>query len=118
MNSPAPAGRPPPRRIASVIRLRPGKEAEYRALHAAVWPGVLAALKAAKISNYTIFLRDGMLFSYLEYEGEDYESDTRKIAMDETTRSWWRLTDPCQQPLDTAREGEHWVLAEEVFHLD
>ena len=29
------------RRIASVIRLRPEKEAEYRALHADAWPGVL-----------------------------------------------------------------------------
>jgi len=118
MSGPSPAGHSRPRRVASVIRLRPEKEAEYRALHAAAWPGVLATLKAANVSNYSIFLRDGFLFSYLEYEGQDYESDMRQIAGDETTRSWWQLTDPCQQPLDTAGEGERWVDAEEVFHLD
>jgi L-rhamnose mutarotase len=33
------------RRVASVIRLRPEKEAEYRALHAHAWPGVLDTLR-------------------------------------------------------------------------
>jgi L-rhamnose mutarotase len=107
-----------PRRIAAVIRLRPEKEAEYRALHAAAWPEVLATLKAARISNYSIFLRDGLLFSYLEYEGDDYEADTRLIAADEATQRWWKLTDPCQQRLDTAGDGEPWAPAEELFHLD
>ncbi|MER5519861.1 L-rhamnose mutarotase [Streptomyces sp. NPDC002763] len=30
-------------RVATVIRLPPEKEAEYRALHSAVWPDVLVA---------------------------------------------------------------------------
>src|SRR5207248_2634148 len=46
-------------RIATVIRLRPEKEAEYRALHADAWPKVLDALRAAHVTNYSIFLRDG-----------------------------------------------------------
>ena len=106
------------RRVASVIRLRPEKEAEYRALHADAWPGVLETLRAANITNYSIFLRDGMLFSYLEYAGDDYGADTARIAADETTRQWWKLTDPCQQPLDTAADGEWWAPAEELFHAD
>ncbi|QXE33703.1 L-rhamnose mutarotase [Streptomyces sp. GMY02] len=106
------------RRFAAVIRLRPEKEAEYRALHAAAWPGVLAALKRAHIGNYSIFLRDGLLFSYLEYTGTDYAADTALIAADPVSREWWALTDPCQQPLDSAAEGERWAAAEEIFHLD
>lgn len=106
------------RRIASVIRLRLEKEAEYRALHADAWPGVLATLRAANITNYSIFLRDGLLFSYLEYAGDDYAADTARIAADETTRHWWELTDPCQQPLDSATDGEWWAPAEELFHTD
>ncbi len=106
------------RRIASVIRLRPEKEAEYRALHAAVWPGVLAMLRTANITNYSIFLRDGMLFSYLEYTGDDYAADTALIAADEQTQRWWKLTDPCQQPVESAADGEWWAPAEEVFHAD
>jgi L-rhamnose mutarotase len=106
------------RRIASVIRLRPEKEAEYRALHEAVWPSVLATLRAANVTNYSIFLRDDLLFSYLEYTGDDYAADTARIAADPETQRWWTLTDPCQQPLDTAAEGERWAPAEEVFHAD
>lgn len=106
------------RRIASVIRLRPEKEAEYRALHAEAWPGVLDTLRGAHVTNYSIFLRDGLLFSYMEYTGEDYEKDMAAVAADETTQQWWRLTDPCQQPVDTATDGEWWAPADEVFHLD
>ncbi|MFJ1930554.1 L-rhamnose mutarotase [Streptomyces sp. NPDC088131] len=106
------------RRFASVIRLRPEKEAEYRALHADAWPQVLATLKRAGIGNYSIFLRDGLLFSYLEYGAEDYEADQALIAADPTTRRWWELTDPCQQPVESAAAGESWAPAEEVFHLD
>jgi L-rhamnose mutarotase len=105
-------------RIASVIRLRPEHEAEYRTLHADAWPGVLDALRAAQVRNYSIFLRDGLLFSYLEYTGDDYAADMAVVAQDETTRRWWQLTDPCQQPLDSAADGEWWAPAEELFHLD
>ena len=105
-------------RVASVIRLKPEHEEEYRRLHNAVWPDVLAALKRAHVRNYSIFLRDGLLFSYLEYDGADYAADMAGIAADEATRRWWRLTDPCQQPVDSAAEGERWAPAEEVFHLD
>ena len=106
------------RRFASVIRLRPEREAEYRRLHAEPWEGVLAALRAGNVTNYSIFLRDGLLFSYLEYAGQDYEANMARIAAAEETRRWWQLTDPCQQPLDSAAAGEWWAPAEEVFHLD
>ena len=105
-------------RVASVIRLRPEHEEAYRELHRAAWPEVLAALTRAHVRNYSIFLRDGLLFSYLEYDGDDYAADMAAIAADDVTRRWWQLTDPCQQPLDTVAEGEWWAPAEEVFHLD
>jgi len=106
------------KRVASVIRLRPEQEGTYRELHAAVWPTVLATLRKANVTNYSIFLRDGLLFSYLEYAGDDYVADTARIAADPETRRWWELTDPCQQPLDTAVDGEWWAPAEELFHAD
>ena len=92
-------------RVASVIRLRPEHEEAYRELHRAAWPEVLAALTRAHVRNYSIFLRDGLLFSYLEYVGDDYAADMDAIAADEATRRWWELTDPCQQPLDSAAKG-------------
>ena len=105
------------RRVASVIGLRPERAAEYLELHRSVWPEVQATLRAAQVTNYSIFLRDGLLFSYFEYVGEDYEADMARIAADPVTQSWWQRTDPCQQPLPSAAAGERWAEAEEVFRL-
>src|SRR5258706_14403657 len=108
----------PMKRVATVIRLRPEKEREYRQLHAAVWPDVLAALHRAHIGNYSIFLRDGLLFGYYEYTGHDLEADLARLAEDEVTRRWWQLTDPCQQAVASAADGEWWAPMEEGFHDD
>jgi L-rhamnose mutarotase len=107
-----------PQRFSSVIRLRVEREAEYRRLHAEVWPEVQAALRAARITNYSTFQRDGLLLSYLEYSGDDYRPDTARIAADPATQRWWTLTDPCQQPLDKAGEGQWWTPSEEAFPHD
>jgi len=40
-----------------------------------VWPGVEAALRAASVRNYSIFLRGDTLFGYFEYHGDDFEAD-------------------------------------------
>jgi L-rhamnose mutarotase len=105
-------------RIAAVIRLRAEHEVEYRRLHADVWPSVLATLRRVGVRNYSIFLRDGLLFSYLEYTGDDWTAAQAEIAADPETQRWWQLTDLMQEPLTTAAEGEWWAPAVEVFHLD
>lgn len=107
-----------PRRVATVIEVSLDKEGDHRALHAAVWPDVLATLKRAGVSNHSIFLRDGALFRYLEFEGEDIDGGMGEIARDETTKAWWALTDHCQQPAASVSPGEWWAPAEEVFDLD
>jgi L-rhamnose mutarotase len=105
-------------RYAAVIRLRPEREAEYRRLHADAWPGVLDRIRASGIVNYSIFLRDGLLFSYYEYVGDDHDRDVAAIAADPETQRWWQLTDPCQQPVESAGEGVWWAPMTEVFHTD
>jgi len=106
------------KRVATVIRLRPEKEEEYRRLHAEVWPGVLDRLTRSNVRNYSIFLRDGLLFGYYEYVGADYDADMAAVRADPESQRWWAFTDPCQEPVPTAAEGEWWAPAEEVFHLD
>jgi L-rhamnose mutarotase len=106
------------KRVATVIRLRPEKEAEYRRLHADVWPGVLDRLSRSNVRNYSIFLRDGLLFGYYEYVGDDYDADMAAIQADPESRRWWTFTDPCQEPVASAAAGEWWAPAEELFHLD
>ena len=105
-------------RYGSVIKLKPDKLAEYKALHAEVWPDVLTMIRACNIRNYSIYYKDGFLFSYFEYHGEDFAADMAKMAADPNTQAWWKLTDPCQQPLETRQPGEWWASMEEFFHTD
>jgi L-rhamnose mutarotase len=105
-------------RYGMVIRVRPEKLEEYKRLHAEVWPAVRRMITACNIRNYSIYFKDGLLFSYFEYVGEDYAADMAKLAADTTTQAWWKLTDPCQQPFETRTEGEWWASMEEVFHQD
>lgn len=105
-------------RYGSVIRLRPEKAEEYKRLHANAWPKVLEMISTVHITNYSIYLRDGFLFSYYEYTGGDYAADMAKMAADPVTRQWWALTDPCQQAVESAGPGEWWAPMEEVFHCD
>jgi L-rhamnose mutarotase len=101
-----------------VIQVKSEKLDEYKRLHANPWPEVDSMLKACNIQNYSIYYRDGLLFSYLEYTGVDFEADMAKMAADSTTNVWWELTDPCQEPVSSAIEGEWWADMEEVYHLD
>ncbi|MCL5278765.1 MAG: L-rhamnose mutarotase [Planctomycetes bacterium] len=91
-------------------------------MHAAVWPGVLAALDKVNIRNYSIYLgqiRPGeyLLFSYFEYIGDDFPR--AMVAMgDEVTKLWWTYTDPLQVRLPGTPEGQQWKTMEEVFHTN
>ena len=105
-------------RYGSVIRVMPEKLEEYKALHANPWPGINQKLKDVHIRNYSIYYRDGYLFSYFEYTGSDFEADMELMAQDSLTREWWELTDPCQKPVESAEEGEWWAPMEELYHLD
>jgi len=106
------------KRYGSVIGVKAEKLEEYKRLHADIWPDVLDMIKKCNISNYSIYYLDGLLFSYFEYDGNDYEADMAKMAADPRTQEWWAVCKPCQQPLDNRKAGEWWAEALEVFHCD
>ena len=108
------------KRMAMVIGLKPEKVVEYKDLHANVWPGVLGMITACNIRNYSINLKEpeNLLFGYWEYHGTDFEADAARMAADPETQRWWDVCMPCQEPLETRKEGEWWAMMDEVFHLD
>ena len=106
------------KRYGMVLRVRPEKFEEYRRLHADVWPGVLEMIHQCNIRNYSIYHKDGYLFSYFEYVGADFAADMAKMAADPTTQRWWDVCIPCQQPLPDRAEGQWWASMDEVFHWD
>lgn len=107
-------------RMGMCIELNKDRVEEYKRLHAAVWPEILARISACHIRNYSIFLREpeNLLFGYWEYVGRDFAGDMAAMAQDPATQRWWDICMPCQNPLPSRAEGEWWASMEEVFHLD
>jgi len=105
-------------RHGSVIRVKPEKLAEYTRYHREVWPEILEMINKCNIRNYSIYHKDGYLFSYFEYHGDDFAADMERMAADPKTQEWWAIMKPMQQPLSTRAEGEWWAEMEEVFHTD
>ena len=106
------------KRYGMVIKVRPEKLEEYKRLHAKVWPAVLRTISECNVRNYSIYHKDGYLFSYFEYHGGDFGADMAKMAADPVTQEWWAVCEPCQEPLPTRAPGEWWANMEEVFHTD
>ena len=105
-------------RLASVIGLPAENVEEYERLHANAWPAVLERLRASQMTNYSIFRHGDLLFSYLEYTGDDLDADNAAIAADAATQEWWAVCEPLQRPLAGCAPGEWWKPIPEVFHLD
>ncbi len=106
------------KRFGQIIGVKPEQFEKYKAYHAAVWPEILEMIKKCNISNYSIFHKDGLLFAYMEYTGDDFADDMAKMAADPKTREWWQVMEPMQKPLPDRAKGEWWANMDEVFHLD
>lgn len=101
-----------------VLGIKPEAIDEYKRYHAAVWPEILNKITECNIRNYSIFLKDNLLFAYMEYHGDNREADWAKMAADPKTQEWWRIMEPMQSPVATRKPGEWWAEMEQVFHLD
>ena len=106
------------KRYGWTIGLKPEAVERYKAHHAAVWPEVLGMIRKCNIRNYSIYLKDNVMFGYYEYHGADHAADMAKMAADAKTQEWWAIMGPMQQPIETRQPGEWWAEMEEVFHTD
>jgi len=108
------------KRFGQIIHLRPEAEAEYRRIHVKIWTEIEEAIRKSGITNYSIFLKDGIMFAYYEYTGPDDELDQRMQALANAPRmkEWWAITEAMQIPVPTRANGEWWANMEEVFHQD
>jgi len=102
-------------RFGMVIGIKSDRLDEYKKLHEAVWPEVLDVLRKYHISNYSIFQKDDFLFGYLEYSGEDLAEDFERMGEEAIMKKWYSVCGPCQQPLDSKKDGEWWATMDQVF---
>jgi L-rhamnose mutarotase len=102
-------------RVAFLLRLRPGTEEAYDQAHAAVWPEMLALLKRAGISEYSIFRREQLLI--LTMQVEDFEETWARIEADPVNTRWQEAMAPYFAPVDPLRPGERFPMMREVFYM-
>jgi len=100
-------------RVSWTARLRPDKVDEYVEAHANVWPDALAAITAAGIRNYSIFLFGTRVFAY--YECDDPDEAVRVEAEAEATQRWRAKMRGLFED-EVATEGVDFLP--EIFRLD
>jgi L-rhamnose mutarotase len=101
--------------IAFKMQLCPGFEAEYRKRHDEIWPELVALLKEAGISDYSIFLdrETYALFAVLRRRA-DHAMD--RFPQNEIMQRWWAMmsdimaANPDGSPVSAPLEP--------MFHLD
>jgi L-rhamnose mutarotase len=105
-------------RVAFLLGIEPGNEAEYKRRHDEIWPEMAEALTRAGARNYSIFFdTDGTrLFAYLEAE-PDFETFRQRINADPVNARWQEyMQDIMNVTVDPA---SNWpTRLEEAFHLD
>jgi len=102
-------------RVGFTMRVLPGQEAEYRRRHAAVWPEMLDALRAAGARDYSIFIRDSDLFAYLLVD--EFAAFRASMAASPVNARWQAEMAELIDPMTDPSTGFHQRL-EEVFHLE
>jgi L-rhamnose mutarotase len=99
-------------RVCFLLRVRADRLDEYRRRHEAVWPDMLAALREAGWSNYSLFLReDGLLVGYLE-TGDFEHAQSAMDATDVNAR--WQAD---MAEFFEAGPDQGFERLPEVFHL-
>jgi L-rhamnose mutarotase len=104
-------------RVCFLGRVQPGRLAEYRERHAAVWPEMLDALRRAGWSNYSLFLTgDGLLIGYLETD--DYPAALDRMAATPVNSRWQAEMAEFFTDLDGLPPDQGFRRDDEVFHLE
>jgi L-rhamnose mutarotase len=103
-------------RLCFSFELRPGSAPEYQRRHDQIWPELVAELKAAGLSNYSLFrLGDNNIVAYVECE-PDARTSFGALAHAEANTRWSAWFEDLIVSL-TDEDGNLYAL-EELWHLD
>ena len=104
-------------RVCFQLQVKPGRIAEYKKRHAAVWPDMLRALADTGWHNYSLFLRaDGLLIGYLETPS--LAEAQAGMARTEVNDRWQAEMAEFFVDLGDASPDTGFLELEEVFHLE
>ena len=102
-------------RNAFKMKLKPGVVAEYKKRHDEIWPELKAELKAAGVSDYSIFLDEETLTLFaVQKLGE--KNSAAELPDSPIVRKWWSY----MAPLMEVHPDNSPITKplKEVFHLE
>tara|TARA_B100000886_G_scaffold211809_1_gene146712 strand:+ start:499 stop:834 length:336 start_codon:yes stop_codon:yes gene_type:complete len=82
-------------RVAFVMHVKEGQEAEYVRRHREVWPQVLADLERAGVEQMNIFMAGRQLFLYMEVD--DYAEAARILGECPESVRWEAYMEPIME---------------------
>tara|TARA_R110000796_G_scaffold67449_5_gene154841 strand:+ start:98250 stop:98594 length:345 start_codon:yes stop_codon:yes gene_type:complete len=90
--------------------------AEYIEHHKNVWPEILENIEDAGIENMEIYIKSNRLFMIIEVN-ETFSLEKKK-SLDKSNskvQEWEALMWKYQQVVPAAKEGEKWLLLDQIF---
>ena len=102
-------------RVCFTFEIRPGTEEEYRRRHDAIWPEMVAAIRASGFRNHTLFRRGLQVIAYAECD-PDTPTAFAALGAREVSARWAEWF----EDLIVTRTGAggELITYDEVWHLD
>lgn len=102
-------------RKAFKMKVHKGCEEEYKKRHNEIWPELVATLKGAGISDYSIFFDPETLILFAMFKLTD-DNTERQLRDNPIMRKWWDyMADIMETRPDNSPNS---APLHEVFHLD
>lgn len=101
-------------RQAYTMKLKPGFAAEYKKRHDEIWPELAAELRAAGISDFSIFLDEKTLTLFAVRKLSD-ERKLAELSKQPVIRKWWKYMAPVMEVTPDLSPME--FPLKEVFYL-
>jgi L-rhamnose mutarotase len=96
------------------MQLKPGVVAEYRRRHDEIWPELAAAISAAGIYDYSIFLDEQTLALFAVLKLRD-DNTRETLPRHPVMQRWWDYMAPLMQ-VEPGNRPTEWPLIP-LFHL-
>lgn len=102
-------------RVCFTFELYEGVEEEYKRRHDEIWPELVADIKAAGFSNYSLFRRGSQIVAYAEVD-PDLATAMSKLASSDANARWSAWFEDLIVNLTDAKG--RLMSMQEVWHLD
>lgn len=90
----------------------------YKNHHKNVWPEIIKSIKDSGIFSLNIYLVENRLFMIMEVDNTFcFEKKKALDSENKKVQEWETLMWKYQQALPFAKEGEKWVLMENIYQL-